>query len=291
MGKIVLKSIDGAPYRVDGAPMPDHNCRLALQLNSCGFEYRDIPAEYNWNGLERGDTDTCLLQYTISGSGKLRFEQRHYDVLPGQLMLVTIPHDHHYYLEPGKHWEHIYITCQGTEVMRLAHVILQQHGPIFPLLPHGQCMTRFAQLVRLCIDQSLDHAQEASERLYAIFMSLLNAAEHLALHPDNMAIQQAIQFGREHLAQDIGVADLSDTAGMSRFHFSRQFKQLLGVSPAHWINQQRIQMATQLLADPNLSMQDIAAQCGFNDVNYFGKVFKRLRGVSPGHFRHSGLFM
>ena len=291
MGNIVLRPLVGLEHQVRLAPSQTQDFKLPLTLGSCGFEYRSIPEEYSWHGLQRGDHATVLLQYTVSGSGSLRYEDQHFDVQPGQLMLLTFPHDHHYFLAEGHHWEHIYMIAHGPESLRLAQAIIQQHGPIIPLLPHGTCMTRFAQLIRVCIDGQLEHALQASERLYAIFMSLLAPTEHLQLHPDHLALQQALAFGQAHLASDIGVADLAQAANMSRFHFSRHFKQTIGISPGNWINRQRIERAAQLLSTHQFSLEDIASQCGFNDVNYFGKVFKRIRGVSPGQFRDSGLFI
>lgn len=291
MGNIVLSSLRGLTHQVRLAPSHNLDIELPLSLASCGFELRDNPKEYSWHGLKRGDHPTVLLQYTVSGMGALRYEERQYQVQPGQLMLLTFPHDHHYYLAEDQQWEHIYMIAHGSESVRLARAIIQQHGPLITLLPHGTCMTRFAQLIRMCIEGQLEHALQASERLYAIFMSLFSPVEHLQLHPDHLALQKALAFGQQHLAEDIGVADLAQAADMSRFHFSRHFKQTIGISPGNWINKQRIERAAQLLSSNQYSLEEIAQLCGFNDVNYFGKVFKRIRGVSPGQFRDSGLFI
>jgi AraC family transcriptional regulator len=50
---------------------------------------------------------------------------------------------------------------------------------------------------------------------------------------------------------------------MSRYHFSRAFKQSMGLSPIHYIVQQRIERAKKLLAETALPIADIALRAGF----------------------------
>ncbi|NQY32805.1 MAG: helix-turn-helix transcriptional regulator, partial [Coraliomargarita sp.] len=46
-----------------------------------------------------------------------------------------------------------------------------------------------------------------------------------------------------------------------------------------------IQRARQLLAETNLSMQEIAEACGYTSYTYLGNVFKKETGISPGRYR------
>lgn len=290
MGNIVLRSINGQQHRIQAGPYYDGHIQLGLQLNSAGFEECADSPSYDWDGLKRGDKATVLLQYTLSGQGALRFDDLHFDIHPGQMMLVVIPHNHRYWLPSNQTWEHVYITCAGSETIRLASEIIKQHGPVFALDPKGPCISHFSQLIRMCLDQQLSSARQASQLLYGIFMDLLSVKEHLHISPDAHAIQQSIEYGRIHLHTEIGVQELANVAQMSRHHFSRVFKQHLGISPALWINQQRIQLACTLLLEGTHSMQQITDLCGFSDVNYFGKVFKRIQGMSPGQYRDSRLY-
>ncbi len=69
------------------------------------------------------------------------------------------------------------------------------------------------------------------------------------------------------LTQTIKVKDLAKLLGISRFHFSRLFKQTTGVSPHQYVMQQRIELAKQLL-NQDLSIAQIALSCGFNSQSH-----------------------
>ncbi len=52
-----------------------------------------------------------------------------------------------------------------------------------------------------------------------------------------------------------------------------------------YINKIRIQRASDMLRKENLTMQEIADQCGFSDANYFARTFRKITGQSPGEYR------
>jgi LacI family transcriptional regulator len=74
---------------------------------------------------------------------------------------------------------------------------------------------------------------------------------------------------------------------MARRALERRFVQHLGRSPAQEIRRVRIDHARRLLAQTNLSMQEIAEACGYSTYNYLGNVFKKETGISPGRYRTS----
>jgi len=74
---------------------------------------------------------------------------------------------------------------------------------------------------------------------------------------------------------------------MSRFHFCRVFKRHLKQSPISYLIGLRIERARNLLKTTDLSMSEVAALVGFNDISNFSRMFKELNGVSPSRFRRS----
>ena len=65
---------------------------------------------------------------------------------------------------------------------------------------------------------------------------------------------------------------------MSRFHFSRQFRLAMGVSPHRYAMTKRIERAKQLLRDRSSNVLDVALNCGFKDASHFSRVFKAIVG-------------
>ena len=93
-----------------------------------------------------------------------------------------------------------------------------------------------------------------------------------------------------HLAEPLSVAALAQQAGMSPRSFHRHFLAAVGESPLAYIVRQRVARAKELLAaHPEARMEEIAAQCGFEDGNYFSRVFRAQTKMTPREFGKKGM--
>ena len=104
-------------------------------------------------------------------------------------------------------------------------------------------------------------------------------------------IIMALDFLAAHLtSRELSPAALARAAGMSRFHFSRTFRKILGVTPMHYIVRLRVERAKKLLKhhSENMSVSQIANAVGFYDSSNLNRHFKRLTGVTPTEFARSG---
>lgn len=89
----------------------------------------------------------------------------------------------------------------------------------------------------------------------------------------------------EHFADELSLEEVASFAGFSKFHFSRLFKQFTNVSFYKYVNQQRITHAEELLSNPDLSVTQIAIQCGFSSTSSFIRMFKQIKNCTPTDFR------
>lgn len=81
------------------------------------------------------------------------------------------------------------------------------------------------------------------------------------------------------------LADLAREVGISRFHFSRAFKQSTGMAPHAFIAQRRLEQSADMLRSTSLTTTEIAMDCGFGSSSHFAIAFKRAFGTSPIEFR------
>jgi AraC-like DNA-binding protein len=86
-------------------------------------------------------------------------------------------------------------------------------------------------------------------------------------------------------ADKLTVQELADRTGLSRFHFSRLFKQLTDKSLIEYINLIRINKSEELLKHTRMSISEVAHATGFNDIYYFSRTFRKLKNVSPTQWR------
>ncbi|BBI35381.1 AraC family transcriptional regulator [Cohnella abietis] len=91
----------------------------------------------------------------------------------------------------------------------------------------------------------------------------------------------------ENYQDKLTVQLLADHIGLSRFHFSRLFKQVTDKSLVEFINLVRINKSESLLRNTRMNISEIALATGFSDIYYFSRTFKRMKKVSPTNWRNN----
>lgn len=81
------------------------------------------------------------------------------------------------------------------------------------------------------------------------------------------------------------VERLARVSGASQAHFARSFKDAFGVPPHRYLLTRRIERATAMLRDTNLSITEIAFETGWNSLGTFGRTFRDITGESPSELR------
>lgn len=87
------------------------------------------------------------------------------------------------------------------------------------------------------------------------------------------------------MSGDLPLAQVARECGLSASHFTRAFRQSLGIAPHQWLLKVRVDRAKEQLLDSDASLAAIAVDCGFADQSHFTRVFTKHAGVSPGQWR------
>jgi len=98
-------------------------------------------------------------------------------------------------------------------------------------------------------------------------------------------ILNAIQYIDEHISSDIFIGDIAKIAKLSKFHFCRIFKKIIGMSPMRFVIFMRIQKAKDLLRTNNLTISKVSTEVGFNDISNFNRYFKQFTKVTPSAYK------
>lgn len=103
---------------------------------------------------------------------------------------------------------------------------------------------------------------------------------------DEQMMKRVMDFVEAHIADpDVNITDMASAAAVSKSGLNRKLKSILGVTPAEFMRETRLQRAASLLTTTQKAVSDIALECGFADQNYFGKCFKARHGVTPTEYR------
>ena len=85
--------------------------------------------------------------------------------------------------------------------------------------------------------------------------------------------------------EPLGVDDLARAAGLSRAHFSREFRATFGESPHEYLLTRRMERAASLLRNTDRSVADVCLSVGLQSIGSFTTSFKRTYGVTPTEYR------
>lgn len=87
------------------------------------------------------------------------------------------------------------------------------------------------------------------------------------------------------LAEDHSLERLSAEAGLNASHFSRAFKQSMGVSPHRHLVRRRIERARELLMATDLPILHVALEVGYGSQSHFTTAFRKATGITPRRYR------
>ena len=98
-------------------------------------------------------------------------------------------------------------------------------------------------------------------------------------------LRRVKEFINEHLEQDLSLAGIAESVGLSQFHFARAFKLTTNITPQQYLTERRIERAKHLLGESELPLVEISAQVGFKNQSHFTTLFRRFTGTTPKAFR------
>ncbi|MGB3442438.1 MAG: AraC family transcriptional regulator [Actinophytocola sp.] len=101
-------------------------------------------------------------------------------------------------------------------------------------------------------------------------------------------MERVIRAMQDNLGEPITIDDMARTAMFSKFHFSRMFQRVTGISPGRFLSALRLQEAKRLLLTSSLTVADISHLVGYNSIGTFSSRFRMSVGVSPTTYRQFG---
>ncbi len=130
------------------------------------------------------------------------------------------------------------------------------------------------ELLRCYLTEALVHAVRATE-----------AAEQD--RPTHQATTFMANHLREHYAEPFSLNAMSAALGYTPQYLSTLFHKDTGISPQSYVQQLRVQKASQLLLEKKHTISEIAQEVGYTDSKHFTRIFRKHTGLSPRVFRSS----
>ena len=126
-------------------------------------------------------------------------------------------------------------------------------------------------------------------RLLEIFARQLSALSNELMITQNSseepAVSRARAFITEHITEDLSLAQVSRSVGMSSFYFCKKFREVTGLTFTEYVSRSRVEAVKQLLLNPYKRVSEAAYEAGFQSLSQFNRMFYRIVGEQPSAYR------
>lgn len=244
--------------------------------------------------------------YVVEGKVDIGINQEIHTLLSRDILLIGPGEVHHFLQNPQK---------RKLIILQFGRGVFDQNDSIF----HDRCFPA-PRIPSGCTQDGMRHAHEKLEayilqileeynkklegyrlalraRICDMMVLLLreipwerySAAEKNKRLVRLERLQSVFKYVDEHYAQDIPLEEAAKVSGFSVYHFTRFFKESIGMTFGDFLSRYRIAKAEVLLKNTEHSITEIAFSLGFNSIKTFNRVFKTLKGCSPSSYRKSNI--
>lgn len=242
------------------------------------------------------------LNYCISGSCKIRIDNHLYTMNEGDVAVIGSMVSHE--VPAGN------VFCQALTLEAGSVLLKDQFGyfsdvefahPVYRLENSDEKAIRFREKVGILCMEIAENDTVVSEsgnlqtlgNLYKIYGYVLdeimaNRNVRKRKPKDFRAVEnveRALGLIYNCYSESISIEDAAALTGYNKSNFCKIFKSIAGDSFHQVLNRYRIEVASGLLYETKLSIEEIAVAVGFADAKAFGRVFKAMVGETPGQYR------
>lgn len=239
--------------------------------------------------------DCIHFHMTVSGCGIANFNGKNH-LLPIGTMMYT-PHNKCVNIMPTPGgWKNNWVLINIENLTNSRFLSLGDEVTIFTPNKQSEFIKIFENISRNLLNNTLEGRIEASAESYKFILYAIAELESGCYDnlSENLIIEDAINYISNHLSSKIMLNNLCNAKKhITPQYFCRLFKKYTDMRPTEYIRKMRIEYAKQLLVNTDMSICDIASNCGFESTTYFYRCWKQLEKGSPLEFRkqHRGVYI
>ena len=228
--------------------------------------------------------DHYLIHFVASGRGRLKTDDGEYEIEAGQGFVIFPDEITVYSADTKEPWAYDWVGFNGAGAAALAdHAGFDRGKRVLQLKNPGAGL-------RMMQDISADMAEAGETAALGALVRLLGYLGSADRGAQDMRISRrhydrARWYMDGHYARPVTVQDVADYVGLSRSQLFRVFEVCEGASPKAVLTSLRIRHACRLLAETDMTVEEIAQQVGLASAQRLGVVFRTNMGVSPTEYR------
>lgn len=128
-------------------------------------------------------------------------------------------------------------------------------------------------------------SRQSERRAYPVTSELPSETRYRPHAGTQQRLQVAVAQIEKHYGRHIPESEVATMCQMSPSRFCHEFKAAFGATFVDYLAHYRVGEAKRLIANPRMSLADVAATVGFTDPSYFARVFRKHEGLTPSEYR------
>ena len=225
--------------------------------------------------------------FILEGKGTYTVNGQTYSLEPGQGFMIFPGISNCYTADSISPWKYIYATFCGVDDDSLVRKAgLDKDHVIFQFPMDEKTLSHLYAMHEASKSYEAQGYDVAGYFLLVMSQLIRNTTIHA---PRNQSpeyyIQKALEYIEINYPYDIHVQSIASYIGIERSYLYKIFMRHTGLSPSRYLYEYRLLMATKLLKESALSIQEIALSVGFHDTAHFYKTFSSKYHMTPKHYQ------
>ena len=236
-----------------------------------------------------------LLEISLIISGKAYFDCDHvsYTLIPGDLVIKNVGVLHSEISSPEDGFEQYCLGISGVNAPDMPPNTLVPDD-ICPVIKSGKAFDYLRSMTSYLYEISSDPSVRSSDltkqaienELSIINMLIMDAVEVSDQTNYSNLVKEVLDYVDSHTSESMSLDSLSKQFYVSEYHLAHKFKEETGRSVNQYILNRKLGEAEERLVFGSDPIKQIAADCGYSNLQYFYSVFKKYTGSTPAEMRH-----
>lgn len=254
-----------------------------IYLCHCGYE--NCSPLHNFGPAVRPN---YIIHFILKGKGYFKVGDNRIPLKAGDGFLIVPDVLTYYQADQEEPWSYLWVGFSGKNAKKYLGNLGLGEGHVVFRSENGE------QLKQIVLEM-LKHQQSSTATdfileslLYSFFAVLAKDAAVPKLkyqELENQYIRRAVEFIQNNYPRKIKISDIADYVGITRSYLYTIFMKGFGIAPQEYLSNYRITRASELLTITDLTVEMVAASCGYEDPLVFSKAFKKIKGMPPTKYR------
>lgn len=229
------------------------------------------------------------LHVVLSGKGYLHTKKGVQMLKQGDAFLYFPLEEQEYYADMDDPWEIVWVHFNGRYLNEFFIEKGFHLSNVWTLKLWENVKDAIISLLEEAEKHAILHQSTLSTLTYGIISELITQAEPLTVNKGFNIYNRVVAIlpkMREMSSQEFELKRWAEELHISTYYFCKIFKKAIGVTPMKFITLLRLQKSKQLLIDKReWTVKQIAVECGYKSMSYFGRLFLENEGITPAEYR------